>query len=99
LTGDADCCIAPEAVARALGLDFVPLASERYDLVIPQRFLEMPAIASLLDVLQTAAFRRSLSGLGGYDVSVTGQRIHPVASALSSDSRNRGHPRQPPWSV
>ncbi|HWF46297.1 MAG TPA: substrate-binding domain-containing protein [Bryobacteraceae bacterium] len=83
LTGDADCCIAPEAVARALGLDFVPLASERYDLVIPQRFLEMPAIASLLDVLQTAAFRRSLSGLGGYDVSVTGQRIHPVASAFN----------------
>jgi molybdate-binding protein/DNA-binding XRE family transcriptional regulator len=76
LAGDADCCIAPEAVARALGLDFVPLVSERYDLVIPERFMDMPAIASLLDVLQTAAFRRSLSGLGGYDVSVTGQRVN-----------------------
>jgi molybdate-binding protein/DNA-binding XRE family transcriptional regulator len=75
LTGDADCCIAPEAVARALGLDFVPLASERYDLVIPKRFMDMPAIASLLDVLQTTGFRRSLSGLGGYDVSVTGQGV------------------------
>ena len=74
-TGEADCCIAPEAVARALGLDFVPLAGERYDLVIPERFMEMPAIVSLLDVLQTAAFRRSLSGLGGYDISVTGQRV------------------------
>lgn len=73
--GDADCCVAPEAVARALGLNFIPLAGERYDLVIPERFMEMPAIASLLDVLQTAAFRRSLSGLGGYDVSVTGQRV------------------------
>lgn len=80
-TGDADCCIAPEAVARALGLDFVPLAAERYDLVIPERFLDMPAIASLLDVLQTAAFRRSLSGFGGYDVSVTGQRIHAETGA------------------
>jgi hypothetical protein len=50
--------------------------------VIPERFMDMPAIASLLDVLQTAAFRRSLSGLGGYDVSVTGQRIHSEVSAF-----------------
>lgn len=86
LAGDADCCIAPEAVARALGLDFIPLASERYDLVIPERFLDLPAISVVLDVLQTAAFRRSLSGLGGYDVSITGQRIsensHSDVSAL-----------------
>ncbi|MGC2659552.1 MAG: substrate-binding domain-containing protein [Bryobacteraceae bacterium] len=75
LTGHADCCVAPEAVACALGLDFVPLASERYDLVIPQRFMEMAAVTSLIDVLQTKAFRRSLSGLGGYDVSVTGQSV------------------------
>jgi molybdate-binding protein/DNA-binding XRE family transcriptional regulator len=87
LTGDVDCCIAPEAVARALGLDFVPLASERYDLVIPERFLDMPAIASLLDVLQTASFRRSLSGLGGYDVSVMGQRVNAgVNSEVSADA-------------
>jgi putative molybdopterin biosynthesis protein len=75
LIGHADCCIAPEAVACALGLDFVPLASERYDLVIPQHFMEMAAVVSLVDVLQTKAFRRSLSGLGGYDVSVTGQSV------------------------
>ena len=34
LTGKADCCIATKAAARVFGLDFIPLLSERYDLVI-----------------------------------------------------------------
>jgi len=33
-TGEADCCLATRAAARVFGLDFVPRASERYDLVI-----------------------------------------------------------------
>ena len=35
LTGAADCGLGIFAAAKALDLDFVPLAHERYDLVIP----------------------------------------------------------------
>ena len=42
LTGAADCGMGIYAAAKALGLDFVPLALERYDLVIPARFLDDP---------------------------------------------------------
>src|ERR1035438_691704 len=41
-TGAVDCCLATRAVARVFGLNFIPLVSERYDLVIRKRHLELP---------------------------------------------------------
>ena len=74
-TGDADCCIATRAAARVFGLDFIPLASERYDLAIRRQHLDYPPVAALLDTLNRAAFRRELEGLGGYDTSAAGRRL------------------------
>ena len=74
-SGSADACIATRAAARRFGLGFIPLSSERYDLVIHRRHLELPAIATLLDVLGRAVFRRELEGLGGYETKVAGQRM------------------------
>jgi len=48
--------------------------SERFDLVIPRPYLELPAVQLLLDTLNRAAFRRELQMLGGYDTSQTGKR-------------------------
>jgi putative molybdopterin biosynthesis protein len=73
--GDADCCVATRAAARVFGLDFIPLASERYDLAIRRQHLDYPPIAMLLDTLNRAAFRRELEGLGGYDTSGAGRRL------------------------
>ncbi|HXM40054.1 MAG TPA: substrate-binding domain-containing protein [Bryobacteraceae bacterium] len=72
--GDADCCIATRAAARVFGLDFIPLASERYDLAIRRQHLDYPPVAALLDTLNRASFRRELEGLGGYDASAAGRR-------------------------
>jgi molybdate-binding protein/DNA-binding XRE family transcriptional regulator len=74
-TGAGDCCIATRATARGLGLDFVPLLSERYDFVIRRKHLEFPSVQILLDTLSRASFRRELSGLGGYDTHAAGQRM------------------------
>ena len=74
-TGDADCCIATRAAARVFGLDFIPLATERYDLAIRRPHLDHPPVAALLDTLNRAAFRRELEGLGGYDTSDAGRRL------------------------
>jgi molybdate-binding protein/DNA-binding XRE family transcriptional regulator len=73
--GDADCCIATRAAARVFGLDFIPLASQRYDLAIRRRHLDHPPVAALLDTLNRAAFRRELEGLGGYDTTAAGRRL------------------------
>ncbi len=74
-SGLADCCIATRSAARAFGLGFLPLTSERYDLVIRQENLELAGVERLLDVLTQAAFRRELDALCGYDTRQTGRRV------------------------
>jgi putative molybdopterin biosynthesis protein len=69
-----DCCLATPAAARVFGLTFIPLVSERYDLVIRQH-LDLPRMQNLLDVLGRSGFRRESERLGGYDARVAGQRI------------------------
>ncbi len=57
------------------GLDFIPLLSERYDLVVRNTDLNSPGVQALLDTLGRAAFRRELEGLGGYDTRGAGDRV------------------------
>jgi putative molybdopterin biosynthesis protein len=72
VSGDADACVATRSAAQTFGLDFIPLHSERYDLVMRKRTAELPAVKSFLDVLQRATLRRKLEVLAGYDTSQTG---------------------------
>lgn len=72
LAGEADACLATRSAAQAFGLDFVPLHSARYDLVMRRRTAALPAVQALLDVLQRAELRRKLEALAGYDTSRTG---------------------------
>jgi molybdate-binding protein/DNA-binding XRE family transcriptional regulator len=71
--GDTDCCIATRSAARAFGLSFLPLATERYDLVIRRQYARLPAVQALLDVLNRAAVRKKLEILAGYDTRHTGE--------------------------
>ena len=74
-SGNADCCMATQAAALLFGLDFLPLAGERYDLVIPERYFGLQAVQVLLDVMNRSALRRELEALGGYDTSQTGRML------------------------
>ena len=71
--GLADACVVTRAAARAFGLDFVPYATERYDLVIPTSFTGWKPLERMLDALASAAVRRELAALAGYDTSATGR--------------------------
>jgi putative molybdopterin biosynthesis protein len=75
-SGQADCCIATRASARVFGLDFIPLVTERFDLIIPDRFWDMSAVQTLMDILNRSSLRRELEALGGYDTSQTGRLVH-----------------------
>jgi putative molybdopterin biosynthesis protein len=74
-SGAVDCCVATGAAARIFGLHFIPLVSERYDLVVRKQHLDMPRMQNMLDTLSRSGFRRELECLGGYDTRVTGERI------------------------
>jgi molybdate-binding protein len=71
-TGRIDCGIATRAVAMAAGLDFVPLAWERFDLVLRQHDYFMPGPQALFNFLREASLRDRAAELGGYDVSDAG---------------------------
>jgi molybdopterin molybdotransferase/putative molybdopterin biosynthesis protein len=60
------------AVARALGLDFLPLQDERYDVVIPVEFLNAAPVQAVLDIAVSPPFQTEIEALGGYDSSCTG---------------------------
>ena len=72
LSGGAHAGLGILAAARALGLDFVPVATERYDLCIPVDFLDDPRVVALLDTLASDRFRSTVADLGGYDVTDMG---------------------------
>jgi len=75
-SGLADAGVGVEAAAAALELGFVPLEEERYDLVIPDHFLDHPGIQVLLDLLRQPGLRRRVESLGGYDVSPMGRPVY-----------------------
>lgn len=72
-SGMADVGLGVETAARRFGLHFIPLLKERYFLALSAQALEDPRLRPLLDVLGSAAYRRRVSALPGYDASQTGQ--------------------------
>jgi molybdate-binding protein/DNA-binding XRE family transcriptional regulator len=72
---EADVCLATRSAAQTFNLDFIPLHSERYDLVMRRRTADLPAVKAFLDVLQRATLRRKLEVLAGYDTSQTGMLV------------------------
>jgi len=73
--GEVDCCISTRAVARALALDFIPLAQKPYHLVIRKAKLNYPPIQALLETLGHASFRREVEAYTGYSMRTAGDRL------------------------
>jgi putative molybdopterin biosynthesis protein len=60
----ADWGVCIESVARDAGLEFLPLALEHYDFVIPHSRVERPAVQEFKQLLAEAECRERLSSLG-----------------------------------
>jgi len=75
LSGTADAGMGIYAAAQALGLDFLPVITERYDLVIPAVHFEGPLVQTLLRIISSDEFKNQVMALGGYDVRETGTLI------------------------
>jgi len=75
LSGTADVGMGIHAAAQALALDFIPVTTERYDLVIPAEHYDNPLVQELLEVIASQEFKEQVVALGGYDVRDTGRII------------------------
>ena len=72
LNGMADVGLGIMAAAKALDLDFIPLLSEQYDLVIPSSFVNDHKIQLLISVARSKEFRNRVKALGGYNPEKSG---------------------------
>lgn len=73
--GSADVGLGIRAAADALGVDFIPLAQESYDLAIPEYFLNSSACEALLEIISSQAFREIVEKMGGYNLEQSGRVI------------------------
>jgi len=78
--GAADAGIAIRSAAAAFGLGFIPLAVERFDLVIPRTLATDPRVERLVDTLGSRTFRRELDTVGGYITHESGHQVGETRS-------------------
>lgn len=72
-SGMADVGFGVRTAAQRFGLDFIPLARERYFFALSQAALEQPLIRQFIAALQAPDYRRSVDQLAGYDTAGTGR--------------------------
>ncbi len=79
LSGTADAGMGIYAAAAALGLDFIPVVTESYELLIPADYMETEMMRLLADIIRSDAFKARVTGLGGYHTGKTGDIVwsHP----------------------
>ena len=75
-SGLADAGLGVRAAANALGLDFIPVADEEYDLIVGREFFESERGGQLLEVICSDGFKRAVNSLGGYDTAKAGEILY-----------------------
>jgi putative molybdopterin biosynthesis protein len=75
-SGLADAGLGVRAAANALGLDFLPVAAEQYDLLFHHSFLESAPGEFLMEILNSAALKSAVMSMGGYDTERCGEILY-----------------------
>lgn len=74
--GGADLALGNEKTSlQVKEVDFIPIQKERYELVIKKEDMGKPEFRALLEIIRSDAFKKELIGLGGYDLSETGNIV------------------------
>ena len=76
-SGRIDAALAIRPVANLLGLDFIPLRWERYDLLISKEHFFEQGVQLFLGLLHEPQFREMAEKLDGYDLSLCGKMVFP----------------------
>ena len=72
-TGIVDAGLGILSAAKAFNLDFIPVAKERYDIIIPKEWYISLRIQKLLSIIRSEKFKKKVLSLGGYDLSQCGK--------------------------
>jgi putative molybdopterin biosynthesis protein len=72
-SGLADAALGVRAAAQALGLEFISVASEQYDLLFSRAFFDSARGARLLEIIRSEPFKEAVAALGGYETGLAGE--------------------------
>jgi excisionase family DNA binding protein len=75
-SGSADAGVGIYTSARLLGLDFIPLVTERFDLIIPSDIFTGGTVKALREVLSSDEFKSNMARMGGYEIHDTGKIMY-----------------------
>lgn len=81
-SGEADVALGIYGAAAALGLDFLSLTRERYDLAFLKSSLGYQPLQLLMNLMSEMETRKALAAPGGYDLSETGM-LHTIGEVSS----------------
>jgi putative molybdopterin biosynthesis protein len=74
-SGVADAGMGILTAAKAMDLDFIPIAKERYDLIIPADYVGDEKVQKVIETVRSKEFKEAVFRMGGYDVSRTGEEL------------------------
>jgi putative molybdopterin biosynthesis protein len=75
-SGLADAGLGVRSAAVALGLDFIPVGNEQYDLLVSRPFFESERGAKLMEIIRSGGFKQAVADLGGYDTTRAGELLY-----------------------
>jgi putative molybdopterin biosynthesis protein len=76
VSDEADAGIATVAVSRLMGLHFIPITRENFDMVLGQSTYFSKGIQALMEVLKSSGFRGRFEHLGGYGFEDSGKILY-----------------------
>jgi putative molybdopterin biosynthesis protein len=95
-SGAADTGMGILTAAIARDLEFIPVAHERYDLIVREEHVNTPMMQALIQIITSDDdFRKAVQSLGGYDVSDMGKIIYeqkgPRSQGAEGSSEKRSY--------
>ncbi len=79
LNGKANVGITSVAASKLLGLDFLPITRERFDMVTDQKTFFSKSVQAFIELLHSPAFRENVEKIGGYDLRDSGRVLYSAA--------------------
>jgi len=76
ISGEADVGIASAAVAKILDLEFKPIVSERFDMILDKSTFFQPAVQAFIETLQSEKFKNRVKKIGNYDFKDSGRILY-----------------------
>ncbi len=76
LSEEADVGIATVAISKLLGLPFIPIIEERFDMILEQSTFFEKGVQAFIEILNSREFRERVERLGGYDFTNSGKILY-----------------------